>query len=184
MFYFIQKARASSICKRFLFPESNDPPKVATPKGCYNSESNEGRYYRNSRVVPVFLHNFLPVLNFYSDETFFKEIWSNWQRKMYTVDTMSFSDLFQFFSSCINWPEVWRPLSLFLISPFLLSAPRNPFHSSIFHRSTLEITYGRGSFAVHFGNLLRSRDHLPLGIICGTVQGASSRGRLFSFPLN
>ena len=35
-------------------------------------------------------------------------------------------------------------------------------------RSTLGITYGRGSFAVHFGDHLRSRDHLPLGIICGT----------------
>ena len=30
-------------------------------------------------------------------------------------------------------------------------------------RSTLGITCGRGSFAVHFG------DHLRLGIICGTV---------------
>ena len=29
-----KKARASSICKRFLFSESNDLPKVATPKGC------------------------------------------------------------------------------------------------------------------------------------------------------
>ena len=37
-------------------------------------------------------------------------------------------------------------------------------------RSTLGITCGRGSFAVHFGDHLRSRDHLRLGIICGTVQ--------------
>ena len=29
-----KKTHASSICKRFLFPESNDPPKVTTPKGC------------------------------------------------------------------------------------------------------------------------------------------------------
>ena len=36
-------------------------------------------------------------------------------------------------------------------------------------RSTLGITCGRGSFAVHFGDHLRSRDHLRLGIICGTV---------------
>ena len=36
-------------------------------------------------------------------------------------------------------------------------------------RSTLRITCGRGSFAVHFGDHLRSRDHLRLGIICGTV---------------
>ena len=34
IFYFGKKAPASSICKRFLFPESNDPPKVATSKGC------------------------------------------------------------------------------------------------------------------------------------------------------
>ena len=45
IFYFGKKARASFICKRFLFPESNDPP----PKAA-NSESNEGRYYRNSTV--------------------------------------------------------------------------------------------------------------------------------------
>ena len=37
-------------------------------------------------------------------------------------------------------------------------------------RSTLGITCGRGSFAVHFGDHLRSRDQLRLGIICGTVQ--------------
>ena len=37
-------------------------------------------------------------------------------------------------------------------------------------RSTLGITCGRGSFAVHFGDHLRSRDHLRLGIFCGTVQ--------------
>ena len=37
-------------------------------------------------------------------------------------------------------------------------------------RSILGITCGRGSFAVHFGDHLRSRDHLRLGIICGTVQ--------------
>ena len=47
-------------------------------------------------------------------------------------------------------------------------------------RSTLGITCGRGSFAVHFGDHLRSRDHLRLGIICGTVQRgdktAMSRG--------
>ena len=44
-----KKTHASSICKRFLFPESNEPPKVTTPKAA-NSESNEGRYYRNSAV--------------------------------------------------------------------------------------------------------------------------------------
>ena len=36
-------------------------------------------------------------------------------------------------------------------------------------RSTLGITCGRGSFAVHFGDHLRSRDHLRSGITCGTV---------------
>ena len=43
-------------------------------------------------------------------------------------------------------------------------------------RSTLGITCGRGSFAVHFGDHLRSRDHLRLGIICGTVQLSSPCG--------
>ena len=47
-----KKARASSICKRFLFPESNEPPKVAPWKAA-NSESNRGRYYRNSTVSPI-----------------------------------------------------------------------------------------------------------------------------------
>ena len=42
--------------------------------------------------------------------------------------------------------------------------------SYVYLRSTLGITCGRGSFAVHFGDHLRSRDHLGLGIICGTVQ--------------
>ena len=47
----------SAICKRFLFPESNDPPKITTPPlklrppKAVNSESNEGRYYRNSTVT-------------------------------------------------------------------------------------------------------------------------------------
>ena len=45
----------SAICKHFLFPESNDPPKITTPlklrpPKAANSESNEGRYYRNSTV--------------------------------------------------------------------------------------------------------------------------------------
>ena len=39
-------------------------------------------------------------------------------------------------------------------------------------RSTLGITCDRGSFAVHSGDHLRSRDHLRLGIICGTVQNS------------
>ena len=57
IFYFGKKAPASSICKQFLFPEStcNDPLKVAMPPKerppkAANSESNEGRYYRNSTV--------------------------------------------------------------------------------------------------------------------------------------
>ena len=38
----------------------------------------------------------------------------------------------------------------------------------------LEITWGRGSFAVHFGDHLWPRDHLRLGIICGTAYRAGS----------
>ena len=49
-------------------------------------------------IEPVFLHNVLPV---------------NWQRKKYTADTISFSDLFHFFFlPGINWPEIWRPPTL------------------------------------------------------------------------
>ena len=38
----------------------------------------------------------------------------------------------------------------------------------------LGITWGRGSFAVHFGDHLWPRDHLRLGIICGTAYRAGS----------
>ena len=48
-------------------------------------------------IEPVFLHNVVPV---------------NWQRKKYTADTISFSDLFHFFWPGINWPEIWRPPTL------------------------------------------------------------------------
>ena len=57
--------------------------------------------------------------------------------------------------------------SFFVISP-IKSIPFLKF-SRDHLRSTLGITCGRGSFAVHFGDYLRSRDHLRLGIICGTV---------------
>ena len=58
--------------------------------------------------------------------------------------------------------------SFFVISP-IKSIPLLKF-SRDHLRSTLGITCGRGSFAVHFGDHLRTRDHLRLGIICGTVQ--------------
>ena len=45
-----KKTHASSICKRFLFAESNGPLKLRPPKPA-NSESNESRYYRNSTVL-------------------------------------------------------------------------------------------------------------------------------------
>ena len=72
-----------------------------------------------------------------------------------------------------------RPLSLFLqkarekgfffvISP-IKSIPFLKFSQDHLW-STLGITCGRGLFVVHFGDHLRSRDHLQLGIICGTVQ--------------
>ena len=64
--------------------------------------------------------------------------------------------------------------SFFVISP-IKSIPFLKF-SRDHLRSTLGITCGRGSFAVHFGDHLRSRDHLRLGIICGTVQYPASRG--------
>ena len=57
--------------------------------------------------------------------------------------------------------------SFFVISP-IKSIPSLKF-SQDHSRSTLGITCGRGLFAVHFGDHLRSRDHLRLGIICGTI---------------
>ena len=57
---------------------------------------------------------------------------------------------------------------LFVISP-IKSIPFLNF-SRDHLRSTSGITYvRRGSFAVHFRDHLRSRDHLRMGIICGTV---------------
>ena len=51
-----KKTQASSICKRFLFPDSNEPPKVTTPlklrpSKAANSESSECRYYQNSTTL-------------------------------------------------------------------------------------------------------------------------------------
>ena len=60
--------------------------------------------------------------------------------------------------------------SFFVISP-IKSIPFFKF-SRDHLRSILGITCGRGSFAVHFGDHFRSRDHLRLGIICGTVQNS------------
>ena len=56
---------------------------------------------------------------------------------------------------------------------FFVTSPEDPIHSSIFHG----IICGRlwGSLAVHFGDHLRSRDHLRSGITCGTVQFSESR---------
>ena len=53
-------------------------------------------------------------------------------------------------------------------------------------RSTLGITCSRGSFAVHFGDHLRPRGHLRLGIICGIVQLSASAfcsaGNTYLYP--
>ena len=136
-------------------------------------------------VKIVFLRNVLPVLNFSKDETFLKENWSNRQRKKYTVNTIPFQfySIFFFALYKLTWDVASSfPFSLkgerkrilfynqsfFVISP-IKSIPFLKF-SRDHLRSTLGITCGRGSFGVHFGDRLRSRDHLRLGIICGTVQ--------------
>ena len=137
-------------------------------------------------VKIIFLRNVLPVLNFSKDETFLKENWSNRQRKKYTVNTIPFQiySIFFFFALYkLTWDVASSfPFSLkgerkrflfynhsfFVISP-IKSIPFLKF-SRDHLRSTLGITCGRGSFAVHSGDHLRSRDHLRLGIICGTVQ--------------
>ena len=136
-------------------------------------------------VKIIFLRNVLPVLNFSKDETFLKENWSNRQRKKYTVNTIPFQiySIFFFALYKLTWDVAsYFPFSLkgerkrflfynqsfFAISP-IKSIPFLKFSRNHL-RSTLGITCGRGSFAVHFGDHLRSRDHLRLGIICGTVQ--------------
>ena len=75
-----------------------------------------------------------------------------------------------------------RKSFLFIISPFCHQSRRsNPFlnFSRDHLRSTLGITCGRGSFAVHFGDHSRSRDHLRSGITCGTVQHTEFLARYF-----
>ena len=50
---FISEKRASaSFVSWFLFPENNDSPKVTSPQAA-NSESNDGRFYRNFAVTPL-----------------------------------------------------------------------------------------------------------------------------------
>ena len=56
MLFFFYFERKKSSRQLYLFSESNDLPKVTTsrkkrPPKAANSESNEGRYYRNSTVV-------------------------------------------------------------------------------------------------------------------------------------
>ena len=56
MLFFFYFERIKSSRQLYLFSESNDLPKVTTsrkkrPPKAANSESNEGRYYRNSTVV-------------------------------------------------------------------------------------------------------------------------------------
>ena len=77
--------------------------------------------------------------------------------------------------------------------PETVNDPQNgPFLFLFFRdhlRSTLGIAYGRGSFAVNFGDHLPYRDHLWLGFICGNVQichfhaRAIARRRKARFPL-
>ena len=137
-------------------------------------------------VKIIFLRNVLPVLNFSKDETFLKENLSNRQRKKYTVNTIPFQIYSIVFSPCINWrlrcsvllPFFFkrREKKVSFLQSVLFCNQSRKIHSIPFllfsrdHlRWTLGITCGRGSFAVHFGDHLRSRDHLRLGIICGTV---------------
>ena len=136
------------------------------------------------KIIEFFLRNVLPVLNFSKDETFLKENWSNRQRKVYTVNTIPFQIDSIFFPL---YKLIWdvassfpfslkgeRKRFLFYNQSFFVISPINsiPFltFSRDHSRSTLRVTCGRGSFAVHSGDHLRSRDHLRFGIICGTVQ--------------
>ena len=141
------------------------------------------------KIIEFFLRNVLPVLNFSKDETFLKENWGNRQRKKYTVNTIPFQfySIFFFALYKLTWDIASSfPFSLkgerkrfffynqsfFVISP-IKSIPFLKF-SRDHLRSTLGITCGRGSFAIHFGDHLRSRDHLryctvPQGSILGPI---------------
>ena len=137
------------------------------------------------KIIEFFLRNVLPVLNFSKDETFLKKNWSNRQRKKYTANTIPFQiySILFFALYKLTWDVASslpfslkgeRKRFLFYNQSFCVISPIKsiPFlkFSRDHLRSSLGITCGRGSFAVHFGDHLRSRGHLRLGIICGTVQ--------------
>ena len=103
------------------------------------------------KIVEFFLRNVLPVLNFSA-----------------TKIDLRCSVLFPFFFRRREKKVSFYNQSFFEISP-IKSVPFLKF-SRDHLRSTLGITCGRGSFAAHFGDHLRSWDHLRLGIIFGTVQ--------------
>ena len=87
----------------------------------------------------------------YSDETFLKEIWINWQEK-YGWYHILFR-LIPFFSPyCMNWPEMLRPPSLFLWK----AREKGSFLSSVFfcnqtHKIHSILQFFTGSFAVDLG---------------------------------
>ena len=137
-------------------------------------------------IEPAFLHNILHVLNIYSDDTFLKETWGNWQRKKCSVDTISLWDLFLFYFAL--YKLAWDLASSFPFSNQSFFVLSHEIHSILqFFTGSFAVDFGNHLrsriICGHFGDHLRSRDHLPLGIICGTVQGASSRGLLFSLRL-
>ena len=138
------------------------------------------------KIMEFFLRNVLPVLNFSATLKKIEAIDKGRSIRLIPYPflvcyTAVFSVVTQ--RGALTWAgcSVPFPLSLegerkrFLFynqSFFVISPIKSiPFLSSRDHlRSTLRITCGRGSFAVHFGDHLRSRDHLRSGIICGTVQ--------------
>ena len=84
----------------------------------------------------------------YSDETFLKEIWINWQEK-YGWYHILFRFIPFFSPYCMNWPEMLRPPSLFIWK----AREKGSFLSSVFfcnqsHKIHSILQFFMGSFAV------------------------------------
>ena len=139
--------------------------KLLVCRGCLALYSSVDKLSLGVKIIEFFLRNVLPVLSFQRRNSSWKKIEAIDKGRSIRLIPYPFQicSIF-FFSPCINWPRcsVLEPFilrflfynqSFFVISP-IKSIPFLKF-SRDHLRSTLGITCGRGSFAVHFGDHLR-----------------------------
>ena len=134
-------------------------------RGCPALYSSVDKLSLGVKIIEFFLRNVLPVLSFQRRNSSWKKIEAIDKGRSIRLIPYPFQicSIF-FFSPCINWPRcsVLEPFilrflfynqSFFVISP-IKSIPFLKFSRNHL-RSTLGITWGRGSLAVHFGDHLR-----------------------------